>query len=109
MEKFHILEVRGGKGTFREVEGEAARIGEWPIFIKAGDADGDAYFGAYDQVSGTRLSDLHDTKTEAIAVAAYRLSHYSSNDYERRREHFRLLYGRSPSAPEEEIEIIQEP
>lgn len=105
MPRFHVLEVREGEASFREVEGEAVGIGMGvqAFFIRPPSGE---WHCLYDVVSGARLTDLMDTDAEAVLAAMNTLEIHGVNTYKRRQEHFRILYGRPP---EPEIEILQEP
>lgn len=103
--KFHILEVRKGKPSFREVTGEAVEIGEGIQAFFMRPLSGE-WHCLYDVVSGARLTDVMDTDDAAILSARGYLKVCGVNFHKRRQEHHRILYG---SPPEIEIEIIQEP
>lgn len=113
MGKFHRLEVREGKGTFREVEGAAVVIVQGvETFVMQEKREGHPWRNEWvvrDRDTGMRASDSFLSKDAAIEDALKNFAEVGPIGYESLRDFHIHHYGRSPSAPEPEIRHIQEP
>ena len=110
MAKFHILEVREGKGTFREVEGQAVEIEGVKAFVRnSRPQEHGEDWTVSDVLVGLRFGGPKGTKAEAIVDAHVRLLKCGVKFFREMQEEYVEEYGRSPSASDPEIKIIQEP
>lgn len=105
MAKFHILEVREGKETFREVEREAVQIGGIvPGFL--GHSYGNDFAAIFDATTGSRVSHYEDSHEEALEVSESWLAKNGILRWHDSQLAFSAKYGRPP---EPENEIVQDP
>lgn len=111
MAKFHILQVTDGEGTFAEVQGEAVVIKGIKAFVRNSNTTG-SYLDCWavtDLKAGVRLSEVRGTKNGAIRSAQERMEQRTTKTWLEDQAWFINEFGLSPSVPDPEIEIIQEP
>lgn len=108
MGKFHILEVRDGKGTFREVEGEAVVIEGVQAFVRNSNTTGALLdcWTVSDVQTGMRISQVCGTEMGAIRNATQRLSGSGMAGFRVTQHRYEDNFGRSPSAPDIDIKDV---
>ena len=105
MRKFHILEKIDGVYGFKQVEGEAVKLGGI-VDAFTGRSQMGLFRAIYDEASGARVSSYEDTYEAAQVVAENWLATNGLLRWRDSQMAFHVKHG-LPSEPE--IKIIQEP